>query len=117
MPPRCRGVGGERIAAGHVGNHLGALPAPPERDAVSLYIAIRQLWKNVDLDALFGKTLCVLGQTEPVEPVRNFPTSLPQQSLRGETELATKARVYADCSATARPALCGRDRMLQYQIR
>ena len=43
-----------------------------EWDAESLQILIRQLWKNVDLNALFGKPLCVLGHAEFFEPVGNL---------------------------------------------
>jgi len=89
-----------------------------EWDAESLQILIRQLWKNVDLNALFGKTRGVLGHAEPIEPVRNLQRRCHQQSLRGETEFLTNARVYTDISGIARLTYAVWTRSnFQYQIR
>src|SRR5215471_2306653 len=63
----------------------------PERNSKPLKVLIRQLKKNVDLNALFGKALGVLGHAEFFEPVRNLLHGGHQRSRRGMTEFSITA--------------------------
>ena len=60
-----------------------------ERNAKPLKVLIRQLGMNVNLNALFGKPLSVLGHTKFFEPVRNLLHRGHQRSPRELIEFST----------------------------